>query len=70
MLIDILTAEVKLPDEIKNFITHENPKVILGSIEDINNPSIQKSLMKLNIAYVAVDEAQVLVYFKILARLC
>ena len=62
------TAEIKHPDEIPMVIAAKSPKIILGSIEDINNPSIQKTLMKLNIVYVSVDEAQVITNFIIMAR--
>ena len=36
------------------------PKVLLCSIENINDPSIQKQIHHLEVSYVAIDEAQVL----------
>ena len=35
------------------------PKVILCSIENVNDPDIQRKIQDLEVEYVAVDEAQV-----------
>ena len=53
-------ADIKHPDEISKQLISVNPKIVLCSIEDVSDPAIQKRLQKLNVGYVAVDEAQVL----------
>ena len=40
-------------------IALHKPKVILCSIENINDPDIQRNIQDLEVEYVAVDEAQV-----------
>ena len=54
-------ADIKNPDDITKLISEVNPKIIICSIEDVSDPAIQKRLQKLKVAYVAVDEAQVVV---------
>ena len=48
------------PGEIAARLVDTDPKIILCSIEDISDPSIQAQLQSLNVSYVALDEAQVL----------
>ena len=52
-------ADIKQPEDISRQIREVDPKIVICSIEDANNPAIQKRLQKLKVAYVAVDEAQV-----------
>ena len=52
-------ADIRDSESIAGIIQQKKPKVILSSIEDVNNPQIQKQLQELKVAYVAVDEAQV-----------
>ena len=47
------------PEDLLNSIERQQPKIILCSIEDANNPAIQKQFQKLEVSYIAVDEAQV-----------
>ena len=53
-------ADTKNPDKISKKIEELEPKIILWSIEDISEESIQKNLQKLDIVYVAEDESQVM----------
>ena len=53
-------ADVRNASEIPKKIEDLQPKVILCSIEDISDEATQRSLQKLDVAYVAVDEAQVM----------
>jgi hypothetical protein len=53
-------ADIKNPDEISQKIEELEPKIILCSIEDISEESIQKNLQKLDVGYLAVDESQVM----------
>ena len=47
------------PLQIQEKIDSEDPKILLASIEDISNPTIQAQLQNTDVAYVALDEAQV-----------
>ena len=47
------------PSTIAEKVATEQPKVLLSSIEDISNCSVQAQLQCLRVAYVAVDECQV-----------
>ena len=47
------------PDELPLKLEEIKPKIILCSIEDLNNEDIQDKLQLLNIAYVSIDECQV-----------
>ena len=53
-------ADARNPDEITKMIEELNPKVILCSIEDVSDEAIQRRLQRLDVAYVAVDECQVM----------
>ena len=53
-------ADMKNLDEISNKIDELNPKIILCSIEDVSDEATQRRLQKLDVAYVAVDECQVM----------
>ena len=57
--IEMHLADITAYENLAGMIAQLNPKVILCSIEDINDPQIQKQLQELTVAYVAIDEAQV-----------
>ena len=48
------------PEDITAKLQLCNPKIILSSIEDISREEVQSQIQLLNIAYVAIDESQVL----------
>ena len=52
-------SEVRNPAEITTKLQELQPKVIIASIEDIANSSVQSQLQALKISYVALDECQV-----------
>ena len=52
------------PDELPLKLEEIKPKIILCSIEDLNNEDIQDKLQLLNIAYVSIDECQVFPKFQ------
>ena len=58
-LIDDFEAEVHNLNELGLMIQQNEPKILLCSIENVDDPIVQKQIQNLQIAYVAVDEAQV-----------
>ena len=52
-------SDIRHPAEIQAKLADLDPKIILASIEDISNPSVQSELQSLTIRYIALDEAQV-----------
>ena len=46
---------VSLEEQIRS----TKPHVLLGNVESLTSPDIQRRISKLNISYIAVDEAQV-----------
>ena len=52
-------SDVHSTSEIQTKVADLDPKIILASIEDISNPSVQSELQGLAIRYIALDEAQV-----------
>ena len=52
-------SDITHPEEIPQKIESLKPKIILCSIENIVDEAVQKSLQKLKVSYVAVDECQV-----------
>ena len=52
-------SAIHSPSEIQTKLAEVDPKIILASIEDISNPSVQSELQGLAIRYIALDEAQV-----------
>ena len=53
-------STIKCPGDIGVKLQELEPKIILSSIEDISNPSVQAQLQSLNISYITIDECQVL----------
>ena len=53
-------VDTRSPGEIKQKIEELEPKIILCSIEDVSEEATQKILQTLDVAYVAVDECQVM----------
>ena len=52
-------SNIHNPSDIQTKVVDLDPKIILASIEDISNPSVQSELQGLTIRYIALDEAQV-----------
>ena len=48
--------------EIRDTLNSQKPRIIIASIEAINDPSVQMQFAGLKLCYVAVDEAQVSIF--------
>ena len=48
--------------EIRDTLNSLKPRIIIASIEAINDPSVQMQFAGLKLCYVAVDEAQVSIF--------
>ena len=54
----------KCPTEDIGFmLSSTKPRIIIASIEKVNDYSVQKQLVDLKLCYIAVDEAQVTIFF-------
>ena len=53
-------SEIHDPQAISLKLEEVNPKIILCAIEDLNREDIQDVIQLLRVAYVAIDECQVL----------
>ena len=58
-------SDILNPSEIASKLEEADPKIILCSIEDISDPAIQAQLQTLNVSYIALDECQVISYYKL-----
>ena len=56
-------SEVRNHGDITTKLQELEPKVIIASIEDMANSSIQSQIQTLKISYIALDECQVLLNF-------
>ena len=61
-------SSVSRADQIPEMLKQTSPKVILSSVEDISREEIQSELQLLDIAYVAIDESQVLTQYIVLSH--
>ena len=55
-------SDIKNPADIGAKLQQIEPKILLSSIEDISNPTVQAQLHSLKISYVALDECQVRIH--------
>ena len=53
-------SSITSPADIPELLKQTSPKVILSSVEDISKEEIQSELQLVDVAYVAIDESQVL----------
>ena len=62
-------SDVPNPTDIPLKLDELQPKIILASIEDISNATIQSKLQSADVQYVAIDECQVKYFAPVLVSL-
>ena len=55
-------SNIHTSEQISSVLEELQPKVILCSIESISNPAIQDQINNLDVAYIAIDECQVILW--------
>ena len=52
-----------LVESLEELIRVTKSHVLIGNVESLTSPAIQRRISKLKISYIAIDEAQVIVWF-------